>query len=152
MEANASAIDQEFAKQRAGAKIEPSKKDFGRLELKASRKTTYQNASQWMGTLMLGSIFLPGCCTCVGFSEGNSAHSVAIWRRRESQDANDPFYFFDPNYGVYSYKKLWLKKALQYLFWKDAVDTPKYPNCTRAADQMMSYLTFGPPNLVGYAA
>jgi hypothetical protein len=45
-ERTASAIDEEFGKQRKGAKREPSKKHFGRLELKASRKTTYKNASQ----------------------------------------------------------------------------------------------------------
>ena len=97
-----------------------------------------------MGTLL--DAFLTGYCTCVGFSE-KSAHSVAIWRRRESQDANDAFYFFDPNYGVYSYNKTGLKRTLQYLFWRDADGTPKYANCTRATDQMMSYMTFGPPKL-----
>jgi hypothetical protein len=77
---------------------------------------------------------------------------VAIWQRRNSKEANDSFYFFDPNYGVYSYKflsgKPGLKSALQYLFFRDKDDTPKYANCTSAQNQEMSYMRFGPPKLV----
>lgn len=143
-----SAIDEEFDKQRAGAKRESSKKHFGRLQLEASRKTTYQSAGFWMGALF--NAFRSGHCTCAGFSaEGRGAHSVAIWQRRNVKDANDSFYFFDPNYGVYSFNEDNLQMALQYCFRRDAKNTPKYVNSTTATDQMMSYMTFGPPNLIG---
>lgn len=147
-----SAIDQEFEKQRKEAARKESRKHFGRLVLVESRKTTYPDANQWMGTL-LNVAFRPGHCTCVGFNViGQAGHSVAIWQRRTSKEANDSFYFFDPNYGVYACNilpgKRGLKTALQYLFWKDAKDTPKYANCASAKDQVMSYMIFGPPRLV----
>jgi hypothetical protein len=144
----AEAIDQAFDKQRTDAKREHSKKHFGDLQLEASRKATYPITQNWMGALF--DAFRPGYCTCAGFSvEGQSAHSVAIWQRRKSNNANDSFYFFDPNYGVYACNEEGLQRTLQYFFRRGVDYTPRYANCTTAKDQMMSYMTFGPPNLVG---
>jgi hypothetical protein len=155
-----SAMDDVRDKQRLEAKrTVKENRRFADLVLMENEKKTYADANQWMGTLFQSAnqtILVAGYCTVLGFSVKSApGHSVAIWQRRQAKDRNDSFYFFDPNYGVYSFnfrkgtgQKFGLKGALQMLFFRDNEDTPKYKNCTAAKDQEMSYMRFGPQKLV----
>jgi hypothetical protein len=68
--------------------------------------------------------------------------------RRNSPTQSDSYYLFDPNFGVFSYNEENLETALQYLFWRDAEDTPYYADCSSLEKQEMIYMVFGPPNVV----
>lgn len=144
----AGGLDRAFDRSRTEAERETSKKRFSSLRIADSKRATYSTPGTWMHSLLnAGS---PGTCTEAGFNrDGQSGHAVAFWRRRASSDCADSFYFFDPNYGVFSYKKGGLQQALQYLFWWDADDIPHYKNCASRTAQVMSYVLYGPPNLVG---
>jgi hypothetical protein len=151
-----STMDEMRNKQRLEPKRKEKQNRFANLVLMASEKQTYSEAGYWMGALFSNpnpTILVPGYCTVLGFSvDGQPGHSVVIWQRRKTKEQNDSFYFFEPNYGVFSYnvlqKQKGLKTALQYLFWRDKQTTPKYAKSTSADKQEMSYMKFGPPKLV----
>lgn len=125
-----------------------SKRPFSSLTLLGSRSFVYASAGQWMGALLAHGL-KPGAVSKLGFRRsGASGHAVAVWQRKTSLTDPDAFYFFDPNYGVFSYTKEQLQDALQILFWMDNEDTPNYDTCSSATAQEMDWLTFGPIHLV----
>lgn len=143
--AAATAVDEYFDEKRDEAGRDRSQKRFSNLVVTSSDRRTYDSPGRWMGAL-LGAL-AAGACTQVNFSRsGQSGHAVTIWRRRAG-DAPDAHYFFDPNYGVFSYNRSGLQDALQYLFWEDAEDTPHYDTCASEDAQVMSYAVYGPPRL-----
>ena len=77
-----------------------------------------------------------------------------VWRRRENKNQQGPYYFFDPNDGVFSYtegcseNKEGLMAALKYLFWRDKDDIPLYADCASLEKQEVNHMVFGTPNLV----
>jgi hypothetical protein len=142
-------LDADFDESRAGRKRKGSKKRFGNLELLLNERRPYARPGLWMDTILDEDVLRIGCGLLAGFHEAQECgHVVAIWRRRNNKDQNDSYYFFDPNLGVFSYNEVGLERALQYLFWREEDDTPCYADCTSLDKQVVSYMVFGPPNVV----
>lgn len=139
------ALDRYFDRDRDEAGRHKPLKRFSNLVITSSDRRTYDSPGRWMAALF--AALAPGACTQVNFNRsGQSGHAVTIWQRRAG-DAPDAYYFFDPNYGVFSYKLEKLQLAVQYLFWKDDDDTPHYSTCASSDAQVMSYTVYGPPRL-----
>jgi hypothetical protein len=144
----AATLDNAFDSARGEDSRGLSNKRFSSLVLLGSKSSTYGSAGAWMGALLSSGVKAGGV-TNVGFRRvGQSGHRVAIWQRKTAKTDTDSFYFFDPNFGVFSYNQDGLQTALQILFWRDSDDTPYYEECASSNAQEMSYLIFGPPNVV----
>lgn len=122
---------------------------FSGMELLYSKHLVYTSAGFWMASLVGGETkpcpILSGLAAQLSFSRaGESGHAVAVWRRRTLTDLPDSFYFFDPNFGVYSYSLHGLQCALQILFWYDDANTPFYESCASKDAQKVAYMAFAP--------
>lgn len=151
--ATADVLDRSFDQQRRDAGRHTSSKHFSSLTMTSSSLATYSRASLWMGAIMggnSGTCQIPiGQATYLGFSRpSSSGHAVAVWRRRDNTSQGDSFYFFDPNFGVFSYNANGLQVALQILFWMDSSDTPYYNTCASSSAQSVKIMMFGPGNRV----
>jgi hypothetical protein len=79
---------------------------------------------------------------------------VAVWQRKEKTIDRDSFYFFDPNFGVYSYDLGGFTEAIKILFWRRNLPphVPYYATCAHSKAMDFSYVIFGPPNVIGGAS
>jgi hypothetical protein len=124
-------------------------KAFTNMVLLGSKSSVYNNGLAWMTDLM-DSGLRPGAVSKVGFGRvGSGGHAVAVWQRKATRNDPDSFYFFDPNYGVFSCNEVGVKAMFKILFYRTLNDTPRYERCASHNAQRMNYLIFGPPNVVG---
>jgi hypothetical protein len=141
-------LDSAFNSDRSANQRGPSSRKFSSLVVLDS-KMTVCTADEWVN--MLPNSFQPGAVTKFGFGKpGATGHAVAVWRRKATVTDPDSFYFFDPNFGVYSYKLASLTEVLKILFYRRSLPphTPYYVSCSHTTTQDFSYIIFGPPNLV----
>jgi Yersinia/Haemophilus virulence surface antigen len=144
----AARMDVFFDKARRLAKRHESERKFASLELVDSKMSVYGSASQWMNELF-SSLIRPGCVSYLGFgTEGGSGHAVTAWQRKGNTDDAGSYYFFDPNFGVYSYSKTALREAIKMLFGMEAGHVPYYSTCAHATAQRLKVMIFGPARLV----
>ena len=146
----ASDLDSDFDETRGKSGRTKTKKRFGKLDLVESKSKIYAKPGQWLSALTnTKTVLRAGHGVLAGFMEyGKRGHAIALWARRNSPTQSDSYYLFDPNFGVFSYNEENLETALQYLFWRDAEDTPYYADCSSLEKQEMIYMVFGPPNVV----
>ena len=138
-------LDTNFDKTREMNQRGKSDKPFSKLILIGSKMETYKDATAMRNDLFKGKEFRAGAGEAIqiGFN-GASGHAVAVWRRRQASEQKDSFYFFDPNYGVFSYDMNGLEKALRMLFWYMDGDTPSYNNCSLKENPRMNFKHYGP--------
>ncbi|MEJ8847599.1 YopT-type cysteine protease domain-containing protein [Variovorax rhizosphaerae] len=130
---------------------QPKGKSFTQLTMITSKMATYPPGDVWLSDLETTGL-QPGAVTKFGFGRvAQSGHAVAVWQRKAVRTDADSFYLFDPNFGVFSCNADGLKAMFRILFYTSMSNTAYYSTCSSARAQEMSYIIFGPPNLVGAA-
>jgi hypothetical protein len=140
-------MDNFFDRSRREVGRETTDKHFSDLVVLASNRRVHPDARSWM--MSWPGACRPGACIQMNFSpSGGSGHAVVAWQRLANHEAAGAFYFFDPNFGVFSYNRRSLALALRYLFSRERDHTPYYASCSSINAQVFSYVVYGPPNLV----
>ena len=86
----------------------------------------------------------------LGFGNGQRGHAIAIWRRRKGTEMHDAYYFFDPNFGLFSYNLTGLDQAMTALFGWSGVHIPRYEYtvASNPRDSHFRIEIFGPAHCV----